>query len=207
MNPSPKFWDRIADRYARKPVADEAAYQKKLATTQTYFRPDMEVLEIGCGTGSTAIAHAPHVRHIRATDISGRMLEIAGEKADLAGIENVTFERASFEELSGPDGSAEAILALSLLHLLEDRDAAIARIFRMLKPGGIFVSNTVCLGDGMRWFALIAPIGRALGFFPLVRVFSADDLLASLTDAGFEVDHEWRPPDGRSIFVVARKPG
>lgn len=63
MDRSEKFWDKIATRYSKKPVADEAAYQKKLQITQEYFRPDMEVLEIGCGTGSTAITHAPHVKH------------------------------------------------------------------------------------------------------------------------------------------------
>ena len=55
MATSARFWDRIAERYSKSPVADEAAYQKKLQVTREYFRPDMEVLEIGCGTGSTAI--------------------------------------------------------------------------------------------------------------------------------------------------------
>ena len=55
MPPSSKFWDRIAARYARKPVADEAAYRRKLAVTRDYLAPDMDVLEFGCGTGSTAI--------------------------------------------------------------------------------------------------------------------------------------------------------
>ena len=76
-----KFWDRMAARYARQPVADEAVYQRKLEMTRSCLRPDMELLEIGCGTGSTAIVHAPHVRHILATDISENMLAIAREKA------------------------------------------------------------------------------------------------------------------------------
>ena len=52
---STRFWDRIAERYARKPVPDEAVYQEKLKVTREYFRADTDVLEIGCGTGSTAI--------------------------------------------------------------------------------------------------------------------------------------------------------
>ena len=79
--PTPaKFWDRVAERYSRQPIADEAAYQKKLEVTRQYFKPDMEVLELGCGTGSTAIKHAPFVRHIRAVDISSKMIEIAEER-------------------------------------------------------------------------------------------------------------------------------
>ncbi len=76
MRKTARFWDFIAKRYARQPVADEASYRKKLEMARTYFSPGSEVLEFGCGTGSTAIAHAPHVAHIRATDVSGKMLAI-----------------------------------------------------------------------------------------------------------------------------------
>ena len=204
MAGSKKFWDRIAKRYAKKPVDDEDAYQRKLATTREYFRPDMEVLEIGCGTGSTAIAHAPYVRHIRATDISDAMIEIARGKASAAGVTNVTFEALGIEDLDVADGTVDAVLALSLLHLLDNRDDAIARIQAMLKPGGLFVSNTVCLGDNMRWFRFIGPIGRWLGVFPLVRVFSRDELEKSLASAGFTIEHAWQP-DKRVVFIIARK--
>ena len=61
MKQQSKVWDRFAKRYAKSPVADQDAYQKKLQITREYLRPDMEVLEFGCGTGSTAIAHAPYV--------------------------------------------------------------------------------------------------------------------------------------------------
>ena len=59
MEVSPRFWDKIAVKYSRRPIADEASYQKKLEKSQAYFRPDTEVLEFGCGTGGTAIIHAP----------------------------------------------------------------------------------------------------------------------------------------------------
>ncbi|MGD1860116.1 MAG: hypothetical protein ACFB0E_09115 [Leptolyngbyaceae cyanobacterium] len=60
-------------------IADEVADQKKkkLTVTRSYFRSDMQVLEIGCGTGSTAILHAPHVNHIRAINFSANMIAIA----------------------------------------------------------------------------------------------------------------------------------
>jgi len=204
MTRSKKFWDRIAKRYAKKPVGNEAAYQRKLSTTREYFRPDMEVLEIGCGTGSTAIAHAPYVRHIRATDISDRMIEIAINKARSAGVENVSFEVCGIENLDVASESVDAVLALSLLHLLEDREAAIARIHDMLRPGGIFVSNTVCLGDNMRWFRFVAPIGRWLGVFPLLRIFTRNELEAGFGGAGFEIEHAWQP-DKAVVFIIARK--
>ncbi|MEM7769887.1 MAG: class I SAM-dependent methyltransferase [Cyanobacteria bacterium P01_A01_bin.37] len=207
MNQAAKFWDRMAEGYAKQPIADEASYQKKLQVTQEYFNPDMEVLEFGCGTGSTAIIHAPHVKHIRAIDVSSTMLEIAQGKAEAENITNITFEKATIEELSVPDQTFDAVLGLSILHLLEDKEAAIAKVYQMLKPGGVFVTSTVCLGDAMAWFKIIAPIGKFFGVFPLVKVFTEKALASSVTDAGFEIDYQWRPDKKKAVFIVAKKPG
>ncbi|MCP4380482.1 MAG: class I SAM-dependent methyltransferase [Hyphomicrobiales bacterium] len=207
MAQSTKFWDRIAAGYARRPVPDEAVYQKKLEITRSYFRPDMEVLEFGCGTGSTAIAQAPYVKHIRATDISAAMLAIAREKAEAAGVANVTFEQADIDALDVPDGTYDAVMGHSILHLLADKEAAIARVYRMLRPGGVFVSSTTCLGDTMWYFKLVAPVGKAIGLMPLVKVFTVQNLVESLTAAGFVIDHQWQPGKGKAVFIVAKKPG
>ncbi len=200
-----RFWDKIADRYSRSPIKDEGAYQKKLDVTRRYFTPDSEVLELGCGTGGTAILHAPHVKHYRATDISKRMIEIAEGKRASGGAENVSFEQASLEDIDVAEDSLDAVLALSLLHLLEDRETAIGKVHGMLKPGGVFVTSTACLGDHMRWFKLIAPIGRFFGVFPVVRVFTQQELKDSMIRAGFEIDYEWRPGKGAAVFMVAKK--
>ena len=138
MNSSAKFWNNVAAGYSRQPIADEAAYQKKLQVTREYFQPSMEVLEFGCGTGSTAIAHAPYVQHIRAIDFSSNMIEIAQAKADAQNIQNVTFEQASIDELSVPDRTYDAVLGLNVLHLLENKEDVIAKIHNLLQPGGLF---------------------------------------------------------------------
>ena len=205
--PNSKFWDRIADKYSRQPVADEAAYQQKLRVTQDYLRSDMEVLEFGCGTGSTAIVHAPFVKHILATDISERMLEIARGKAEAAKIDNVTFECAAIDTFTAPDETYDVIMGHSILHLLEDKEAVIAKVRRMLKPDGVFVSSTVVLGERMKWFKLIGPLGKALGLIPLVKVFTAKELEDSIIAAGFAIEHRWMPGKGDSVFLVAKKAG
>jgi ubiquinone/menaquinone biosynthesis C-methylase UbiE len=205
MDQSTKFWDKIAERYSRKPIADEAAYQRKLQVTREYFHPDMEVLEFGCGTGSTAITHAFYVKHIHAIDISSKMIEIAQGKADAEKVTNVTFERSTIDEFSVPEQTLDAVLALSILHLLENKEEVIAKVHRMLKPGGIFVTSTACLGDTMKYIKLIAPIGKFLGFMPLVKVFTTKELEDNLTDAGFQIDYQWQPGRGKAVFIVAKK--
>ncbi len=205
MDQSAKFWDKIAERYSKRPVADETAYQRKLQVTREYFLPDMEVLEFGCGTGSTAIAHAPHVKHILAIDMSSKMIEIAQGKADAKNLENVTFKRSTIDELSASDQGFDAVLGLSILHLLANKDETIAKVHKMLKPGGIFVSSTACIGDTMKFFKVIAPIGKFFGLMPMLKVFTTKELEESLTVAGFAIDYQWQPGKGKSVFIVAKK--
>ncbi len=205
MDRSTKFWDKIAKRYSKQPIADEAAYQKKLQVTREYFQPDMEVLEFGCGTGSTAITHAPYVKHIHAIDISSEMIKIAQGKACAEKVTNVTFERSTIEEFSISDQSLDAVLALSILHLLQNKEEVIAKAHRMLKPGGIFVTSTACLGDTMKYIKLIAPIGKFLGLMPLVKVFTTKELRDNLSDAGFQIDYLWQPGKGKAVFIVAKQ--
>lgn len=200
------FWDRIADKYSRQPVADEASYQHKLAKTREYLRPDMELLEIGCGTGSTAIAHAPYVKSIEALDISGNMLAIAKDKAEAAGLSNIAFRQGDMERMQPEEKRYDMILTLSLLHLVSDRDAAIRKVFDLLKPGGYFVSSTACIGDSFPLLALIAAPGRALGLLPLLRAFTEKQLLESVAAAGFTVAYHWNPGPKKAVFVIARKP-
>lgn len=199
------FWDRTAKRYSRQPIADEDAYQKKLEVTRAYFRPDMEVLEFGCGTGSTAIAHAPYVKHIQAIDFSSNMLEIAKAKAEESDVDNVTFQQSSIDDFIVPDQSLDAVLGLSILHLLENKEDVISKVYGMLKPDGIFVTSTSCLGDTMNWFKPIARLGHALGLLPLVKFFTAQELEEALIAAGFAIDYRWCPGKNKAVFIVAKK--
>ena len=200
-----KFWDRMADGYSKKPVADKESYQKKIEVTREYLRPDMEVLEFGCGTGATAISHAPCVKHIQAIDISSRMIEIAQGKAAASNVNNVTFARVAIDELGVPDQTFDAVLGLSILHLVENKEDVILKIWKMLKPGGIFVSSTACIGDTLNVFKFIAPIGEFFRLLPPIRVFKRSELEESLKNVGFDIDYQWQPGSGKAVFIVAKK--
>ena len=206
MSTDARFWNRIAKRYAKTPIADEASYEHKLALTRRYLAPTMDVLEVGCGTGGTARLHAPYVRSIRALDFSDRMIEIARRRAAEEGISNVTFETASVESI-GARGDYDAVLALSLLHLVEDLDAALTILAAALRPGGILVSSTACLAEHHRFLRFIRPIARALGLFPSFAIFSVDHLRERIKAAGFDEEVFWMPEKRRAhvAFIIARK--
>ncbi len=203
---SPRFWDRIAAKYARQPIADEEAYQHKLRVTQSYMRPDMNVLEFGCGTGGTALIHADHVAQIKAIDFSEKMIEIAREKAWNASAPNVDFDVAAIEHLPDSDGPFDMILGMSILHLVADVPGVLAKVNRLMPDGGLFISSTVCMkqaGWPMRLFFLA---GRALRVFPPVQFFDKAELIGMLERAGFEIEHQWSQSGKLSgHFLVARK--
>jgi ubiquinone/menaquinone biosynthesis C-methylase UbiE len=185
MEVSPKFWDKIADKYSKQPIA---------------------VLEFGCGTGGTAIIHAPHVKHIRGIDISPKMIEIAKARDEAAGVENVDFEVQTIENLDAPDGSFDAILGLSIMHLVKDKDAVLQKVFRLLKPGGVFISSTICIGEIAPLIRYVIPLMQFFGRAPFVALFDREELLQSIEATGFEIDYEWRPGKKKAVFVVAKKP-
>ncbi|MBY6196170.1 class I SAM-dependent methyltransferase [Vibrio hangzhouensis] len=207
MQQSERFWNKIAEKYSRTPVSDEASYQKKLSETQAYFSPDMNVLEFGCGTGTTAVHHAPYVHHIDAIDIAENMLEIGRSRARDADIHNITFHQGTLEQFNADTASLDAVLGLNILHLLPDRHSALSEIARILKPGGIFVSSTVCLSHSyLRLIKWLEPIGKLMGLMPDVYVISEEGLVNELIQAGFSIERRWHHGSKDiGVFIIAKK--
>lgn len=216
-DPTAKFWNKMAEGYFKSPIKDEEAYHKKLEVTQRYMNKNSEVLEFGCGTGGTALKHSPHVKHILATDISSKMIEIAQRQADEAKVTNVDFQTTSIDNLSIPNSSLDVVLGLSILHLVDDRKKVMEQTYQWLKPGGVFVASTVCIND-MSVAPLVkmgAPVGRFFGVFPpTLSLLTRDELVKDFRDVGFDIDYEWRPENKKSgkpdnnaaVFIVGKKP-
>ena len=203
---SARFWDRKAEAYAKQAIPDPDAYQKKLALTREYMTPDSSVLEFGCGTGSTALIHAAHVKNIVAIDISRKMIEIARQKAKKSGVENVGFIQATLDELTFEPGSFDIVLGLNVLYLLDDMDAAIQKSFELLSPGGVFISSTACIARANHLVQLLLPVGAKLGLIPRVKIFDIAALEASITRAGFRiVKSAFLNRNGMTCFLIAQK--
>ncbi|EAR07375.1 class I SAM-dependent methyltransferase [Reinekea blandensis] len=206
MSADVRFWDNIAERYANQPIADESAYQEKLARTRALLTPQSEVLEFACGTGGTALAHAPFVRHLTAIDCSDGMLDYAREKLNRSGLSNVHFERSTIETFEAPSAHYDVVLGMSILHLVDDRKTVMERVHQMLKADGYFVSSTLCLGDWMSWFRFIVPLLKRTGKIPNVSTFTEKTLVNELKQSGFEIVDQWRPRKKAAVFIIARKP-
>ena len=204
-----KFWNGLAENYARKPVENPEAFEKKIALTKTQITPQSVVLDIGCGTGSLVLRLASSAKHIHGLDLSSEMIRIANNKADVADASNVSFHVGPFDDNFSifDDDSLDGICAFSVLHLVADRPRALSHIYRLLKPGGFFVSSTLCLGESSVPYRPILSVMRWLGKAPSVAIFSKKLLKDELHQAGF-VDIE-EPDVGAKFtiaFLVAHKP-
>ncbi|MCV3271285.1 class I SAM-dependent methyltransferase [Roseobacter sinensis] len=205
QNHPASFWDRIAPKYAKKPVKDPTAYAEKLETVRELVKPTDIVLELGCGTGTTAIKLAPYVAAYTATDVSPAMIRIAEEKNSSAPVSNLRFAVADASRVAG-ERPFDVVLAFSLLHLVDDLPVVLRAVHDQLRPGGFFLSKTVCLGEGNIAIRGLVRALTAVGVAPKVRSLTKDDLLGALDDARFEIDSCTQFGSGRiTPFIVARR--
>ncbi len=209
--PNSTYWDRTASRYALPRVGerlrsvDKDNARQALQVVQDDLRPDMEVLEFGCGAGAAALAFAPFVKHIQAIDIAEGMLQVARDEATAAGIDAVTFERTAIEDFGAPDRRFDAVIGLRVLPYLADPDAAIARVRQWLKPSGIFICSTNFVPGNPKWLMFFSGIAAALGMVPRTRNLSAQTLESSLSASGFTIDRRWMPDRGNAVIFMAKR--
>ena len=202
------FWDRAARKYAKSPIEDIAGYERTLDHARGLLKSRDAAIELGCGTGTTALKLAPSVARLVATDISAEMITIAREKAAAENCANAEFAVATPDAAPYPDASFDAAMAFNLLHLIEDRAAALRGVHRLLKPGGLFISKTPVLSEMGFAIRLLVPVMQAFGKAPYVGFFSAEALEREISEAGFEIIERARHGSGKKdmrTYLVARK--
>ncbi|WP_223423614.1 class I SAM-dependent methyltransferase [Tateyamaria pelophila] len=208
MKSKDTFWDGIAVSYANRPISDMAAYEQTLERVVSHLTPQARVLELGCGTGSTALRLAPHAANILATDFSAGMIAQAEARE---GADNVQFLRADVFDAGLDAGGFDIVMGFNLLHLIEDVPSTLARIHSLLAPGGLFISKTPCLAEpSLGWkFSLLKrliPVMQWIGKAPYVKFESIAGLDRQVEAAGFRIietgNYPVRPPNH---FVVAER--
>jgi ubiquinone/menaquinone biosynthesis C-methylase UbiE len=204
-----RFWDRSSRRYAKSSIADPNGYERTLERTRAYLQPGDSVLELGCGTGTTALRLANGVRSYLATDISGGMIAIAEEKLAIESIPALSFRTATAEELVHEESRFDAVLGFNYLHLVRNVPDTLRSIHVLLKPGGLFISKTPCLGDMNPLIRLLLlPAMQVVGKAPHVSSLGASELERLIVGAGFDVlvreSHASKGKDQRP-YIVARK--
>ena len=187
-----------------------AGYEATLRRVQGLLSADQDVLEIGCGTGTTALRLAPFTRRLMATDVSAGMIAIAREKLAAEPVPQLSFDVADADAAVASQGEYDVVLAFNLLHLVTDLDRALELAMRALRPGGLLISKTACISEMNPLIPYLAlPLMRVIGKAPHVLCFDADALRSAIARQGMDIvsveRHGTRGKDIR-VFIVARKP-
>lgn len=205
-----RFWNKVARKYANDPIADVDGYERTLQRVQALLSDQHEVLEIGCGTGTTALRLAAGTRRMVATDASEQMIAIANAKLDRQSVPQLHFGLADADAPAAEQSAYDMVLAFNMLHLVTDLQQALCSAIEALKPGGLLISKTPCLNDMNPLIPKLAlPLMRAVGKAPPVLCFSAAQLQTAMSEQGLEIlsveRHGSKGKDIR-VFIVARKP-
>ncbi len=211
MSKTEKFWDQSASNYDNTEEKFEFIHSRSRKNTKRYLKSTDNVLDYGCGTGTTACAISGLVKSVRAIDISSRMIEIAKGKAAAAGVVNIGFGQADIFDKEFKNGSFDVVLAFNMLHTVPDPESVVQRTVELLKPDGLFMSVTPCLGG--KKSALVSLqilLVRALlkfGVIPVpIRQFKSADLDDLLADERLQViETEMIFKGASSYFMVAKK--
>ncbi|NRF62047.1 class I SAM-dependent methyltransferase [Vibrio coralliilyticus] len=206
MNQHAKFWDRIAEKYFNKSVKNPPIYQKKLLIIEQLLTSSSRVLEVGCGTGSTALHLANQVGQYDAYDFSKNMIRIASHRASEANIINIKFKAADVEVLKSPRGNYDVVMAHSVLHLIDNAERVVENMLNGLKDGGYIVLSLVMLNKLPMPLRALLMLGSKLGVIPHLVFKGHDDLLSLLSSKEFRTHTSLRV-DKHNLFLVVQKMG
>jgi ubiquinone/menaquinone biosynthesis C-methylase UbiE len=212
MNKTQNFWDKQAKRFDDSQKQFEPASQEIISRTKEYLNANDNVLDFGCATGIKTLDLASGIKHIHGLDISAEMISEAIKKKEKVNVTNVSFSQGTIFNDDLEKASLDKIIAYSIIHLLEDSEKVIQRIHELLKPGGLFISETACFKDKMefktRFKFTTYGFLKLLGIFPLhLNMFKTSDVEQLINRQNFNIiKAETYFFNGMTIsFIVAEK--
>ncbi|MBT3205171.1 MAG: class I SAM-dependent methyltransferase [Gammaproteobacteria bacterium] len=118
---------------------------------------------------------------------SEKFKQIAEQRTAERNLDNVEFLQTSVFDKTFSPGSFDLVMAFFVLHFFEDIDAVFKRVHELLQPGGVFISETACLGNKNKLMGSLLRFAGHLGFLPKINLLTIQQLEQSLKRAGFSI--------------------
>jgi len=110
-----------------------------------------KVLDVGCGAGVDTILAGMMVGpngSAVGVDMVPEMIARAESNLKITGIVNVSFQNTAAENLPFPDDTFDVVISNGVINLIPDKEAVLAEIHRVLKPGGrLMVADQIAVGS------------------------------------------------------------
>ena len=204
---APAFWNRRSEVFDKQVLSVyENAYRKMVKRSAAFLKKEDRVFEIGCGTGVATIPLSKYVKEITATDISENMIQKAREKAKNQSKDNIIFRTGELTEMEVEPESYDVVAAYNVLLYMKNQEEVLKKIYEVLKPGGIFLSATDCLGRNLSKDSVKKFWKSKLHLMPYVAFDTPISLIRKVQKNDFEVleivNLHKNPPN---IFIAAKK--
>ena len=173
------FWDR----YGRATVE------------RLHLRRGSVVLDVGCGSGASAIPAAKIVGpqgRVIGVDLAERLLAMARGKAAAQKLQNIEFLQADMERLGYPDESFDAVVCVFAIFFVPDMVKQVRELWRMVRPGGQLVITTwgprMFEPGSAAWWSAVKQFRPDLvaAFNPWERIITTQAVRELLTESGIE---------------------
>lgn len=193
-----------ADAYATSAVHAKGASLARLVEL-VEPQPHWRALDVATAAGHTALAFAPHVAHVVASDLTPEMLPVAQILANERGVTNISFETADAEELPFPDGEFDLVTCRIAPHHFQHIDRFLSESHRVLRDGGMLavVDNVVPAGDAGDYVNAFEKLRDPSHH----RALALDEWTDAFAAAGFDVLHAETAPKRMEFQPWAERMG
>ena len=191
-NPNQQLWEKgdftaIAEAFMREPGA---ALVDSLDVT-----PQMRVLDLGCGDGTTALPLAQHGADVLGIDIARNLVDAGNARAQAAGLENLRFENGDASDLTDVADHAFDLTISIFGAMFCPKPFDVAReMVRVTKPGGRIVMGNWIPNDPTSFVSDVLKISSSFtppppeGFISPMLWGVETNVLERFGSAGIEAD-------------------
>ncbi len=179
-----RYWRPALARMVKGITGPGMAEEVRIARLLLGLGPGDMILDVACGPGNFTREFGRAVGDqglAVGIDASRTMLERAVSDLGAAGLANVALIRGDAAELPFRDGAFDGVCCFAALHLFAEPFAALDQMRRALAPGG-----RIALMTSVRRRPTVAPLKPVLQRASGMRIFEPDEIVAALTDRGFE---------------------
>jgi ubiquinone/menaquinone biosynthesis C-methylase UbiE len=137
-------YNAAADYFDAEPLGFWRRYGQR-TIERLRLRRGARVLDVGCGTGASALPAAQAVGpkgQVIAVDLAGDLLALGQAKAQTAGLQCVEFRRGDMTDLGFPDHHFDAVVCVFGIFFVPDMEHQVAELWRMVRPGGQLAITT-----------------------------------------------------------------
>jgi 2-polyprenyl-3-methyl-5-hydroxy-6-metoxy-1,4-benzoquinol methylase len=200
-----KFWDWVSGGSDSGDATKSPLLKAIDSHSHQYLHATDTVLDLGCGPGGLTLELARKTQMVYGVDISGGMIEVARAKAEAKNVWNVKFIKGDLFSEDFEPNTFDVIVAFNVLKYISDRKRLYKRMHELLRPDGLFISATACLGERKSVLRLVLSAVTKLGIVPEMTFLTIAELEDEITSSGFTMAEAQSISEVPERFLIARR--